>query len=953
MSRYFVLRLFVLTHFFTSPSLADDQTDFALKALEFGSSTGQLLWTTVSPPKTRPDTPVHYTQLADTLKQRLAAGRAVSELVKANFDFASASLLYGAASDPEPFSKAVAATAAFGIKKAGDVLNSQVIETSQNQTRAILAQGLKNSNLSPNELRRMTPDQLQQRVSDLRIGSQKIAEILKDQPDALNMLQAHAFDIATNIGVEALARASGTAADATKVRSDLASIRSKLNQFQETIADRMAGFETRLTEMSANASQSAAGMKALSNMVQSNTKAVQNLALVSFAGWSTSQKLQAVRSGVIGGLTDEQRVTLTQSLESDQRRERIVSDLSSLSADFGNLATIAKNIGLPPDAVQTMQGAQIIATGIQQAVTGNYIGMVASLTGLGGLGGTDAATERHAATMKYLAQQFEAINKRLEAIIDLQVKTLNALADLAKSQQEFRAEVLSQLNRVEDTVLRSERMLQALLLSKWSECFSLINGTELNGQFVVYNQEMLRKILSHPNLPQYASICYSTMTTFFDAYVKSAQWSGQVIAANNFPSDAIADNTDLQRDWVAYQQKQAAAYEAARDFVLAILTDAPQFPAQYLLRFAEPMATEPQSSSVRSSIQTNLEALRGFRCNQIGILSRPIVDLLCFGLPEGSANAPLQSRWSALVASPLIGPHAVRLLDTGMTLAMLSDLALRAENASFEFIAPGTIASYVRVGPSDLMVKALAQKKGNALLSKLQWLSEAYIFQLGVASGDYTSQLIEMALYDTATRSLSSQKRGRVEMLAINAMRQNSLLARNVVLLAMRHAIQDALGGIDPASKARYRQADYHLALAEHSDLGCQNIDRAQARLRALLPNWQLEYRRKRSDTDSKYQNCPVAEELTGEAGRGSGVSIKIDDFYVELPSPASLYLGHFEVSEALRRALRYRDRLNQARADKDFAPVLMSQNLRTASAKVIAFELLNKGFAYRHVNPK
>jgi hypothetical protein len=77
----------------------------------------------------------------------------------------------------------------------------------------------------------MTPDELRNRVADLQIGGAKLREILKDVPDALPMLQAQSVDLATNIGVEALARAEGIGSDVAKIKADVAKTTEDLKDY--------------------------------------------------------------------------------------------------------------------------------------------------------------------------------------------------------------------------------------------------------------------------------------------------------------------------------------------------------------------------------------------------------------------------------------------------------------------------------------------------------------------------------------------------------------------------------------------------------------------------------------------------------------------------------------------------------------------------------------------------
>jgi hypothetical protein len=71
-------------------------------------------------------------------------------------------------------------------------------------------------------------------------------------------------------------------------------------------------------------------------------------------------------------------------------------------------------------------------------------------------------------------------------------------------------------------------------------------------------------------------------------------------------------------------------------------------------------------------------------------------------------------------------------------------------------------------------------------------------------------------------------------------------LARNVVILAFRHAISDSVGGPDPdkADSIRYSANYYSLALSDFiGPQACGTDSHAREKFSALLPNWRFEYR--------------------------------------------------------------------------------------------------------------
>jgi hypothetical protein len=135
--------------------------------------------------------------------------------------------------------------------------------------------------------------------------------------------------------------------------------------------------------------------------------------------------------------------------------------------------------------------------------------------------------------MSYLRSAFAEVNQKLDNIIDLQIKTLDAVAGLAKALDTVRTEVLEQLDRIETVVLQNQQLLQGLVLARWDDCHAVIYGTRLNGQFTIPDQSVLADVIGDGNLPSSASGCYRTLTTFLDAKVKPAAWAGGIIAAHS------------------------------------------------------------------------------------------------------------------------------------------------------------------------------------------------------------------------------------------------------------------------------------------------------------------------------------------------------------------------------------------------------------------------------------
>jgi hypothetical protein len=434
------------------------------------------------------------------VKQQIDLGRSSSAVIGAHFNMVATALIYGATVDPEPLSKAVAGVAAWGAKKTGDAVGQLVLQDAQNRARATLAQGLKDSGLSATDLRTMTPDELRSRVGDFQIGGAKLRDLLQDVPGALPLLEAQSVDLATNLGVEASARTEGIGSDVSVMKADLAKVTSELADYQKTVTTHLDRLDAGLNQLKQSVGESQVKMEALSAAVQDTTVSIRSLAAISYAGWTTGQKLQAVQSGLFPDLGESEKEAVLKSLQAQQSVETAVSEVQSAAQDFGNLAQIASHVGLPPDVVTGLQGAQVAAASIAKFATGDYLGAVAGLTSLVGLGAPDAQAQYYAATMQYLHQAFAEVNAKLDKIIDLQVNTSKVISQLAEFENNFRTEVLGQLDRIESIVIGNREILQDIILNRWEDCHELIYGTAFNGQFLIPDQSILVAILEDRNL---------------------------------------------------------------------------------------------------------------------------------------------------------------------------------------------------------------------------------------------------------------------------------------------------------------------------------------------------------------------------------------------------------------------------------------------------------------------
>ena len=412
-----------------------------------------------------------------------------------------------------------------------------------------------------------------------------------------------------------------------------------------------------------------------------------------------------------------------------------------------------------------------------------------------------------------------------------------------------------------------------------------------------------------------------------------------------------------------FQSQKTNAFESARNLVMKVLPDASRVPVRSIARILQPVvdadwARKLDSLLADTAVQGSLDALK---CNDDGTLLAPgILDLLCVGVVLHSPDPPKPGRLGIILGAnaPLIGPQAYWLMDMGIALSTIADFAV-GSGASFAFVDPAAITAFSTNGTTHEITSAIQQHKGRDLLLKLQRLAEAVILQQSLTYGDYTAQLVERALYNPELRSLSVDPtwlaQGSEKPLALAAMKANPILARNVVMLALRHAIEDSVHGASNADALSYRQTYYQLGLQDFKPQACSDVPLARRKLEDLFPKWHFEYRATSDERKrDSFKDCPgeIVDDPTNASAPpalGSGMAVTLGDFYVLVPSPSILARGVFEQSDSLRLALAYRDRISQALIDREIGETLKASTAHDQKAfGETAFGLLNDGWGWK-----
>ncbi|WZB71222.1 hypothetical protein WJ968_04020 [Achromobacter xylosoxidans] len=354
---------------------------------------------------------------------------------------------------------------------------------------------------------------------------------------------------------------------------------------------------------------------------------------------------------------------------SQKKTEIFLSNLQATASALGDVAAIAKNLGVDPQVVKAAQVGQLIVGSVAAYAQGNYLGAavgVSSLVGMGG-GGEDST----GIIIGYLKVEFEKINQKLDKIIVLQEQTMQAVA--AVSLQLERMQM--QLQVIERDVSTSLISLQYLQLAPWQVCQALMS--RINGWKP--SLAAFKEIAGNPEINGYLSACYIQYAQWFDANIAAGKWGYDVLDLKVFPASGVYQTEGEISHYRRIADATQRSYDASRNFFLAVHGDAAGAqPATYLAAMLDPSLRLPPPRRARRR-QAAVARLAGFRCGTVGVVH---------GESESRFASARRMRmlptdvWRSLLYPQLAGPFASRLIEEGTAWACGRHSATSAEIAS-------------------------------------------------------------------------------------------------------------------------------------------------------------------------------------------------------------------------------------------------------------------------------
>ena len=621
-----------------------------------------------------------------------------------------------------------------------------------------------------------------------------------------------------NMAADVLQRASiatdvATLESLAKIDGNIAIMDAEFGEFiqavhssNKRIHDRLAEQNVLLSGIGGNLVALGEGIAAVDVQVQ---RLGQNQDLVvdfMFSGLPPDQKASALRSGQMddrircpeGNTSGCDRAMIKATMIERYETEAVViqniATAGNILQGINDIQTIVGDLGLDigEDGNQALQIASGAVNAYIGFMSGNYLGAVASITGMFG-NKPDPDAERFRIMMNFMKDQFGIINEKLASVLENQQTILNAVVSVSDQLQMTYENLDGRLGRMEWEQSRISGNLKELIWAEWKSCYSMYryalapNPAEGVRPFV--NPDTLafasfndvRDVINQRR--EEVLECLLTVRRSMDS-ISATRWFGAFLNARRaLDTDSVVDQgtlTDETEGWRAVEQRHLEDVVSPATIIAFSWAERNNVSARTLLNL--------QLSRITNAYQLNstIDAInngKSFECQSSEETGRVTRDLVC--IPDKNPNTVAADLMSFAINADL-------LLEIANWMAILSQIAdLYSNNPSTHFaMSLEELATF----PNSSHGEEITRKTINMLALGIAYYSRIYG---GITALALAEDLLSGIAHETHR----------------TALRGNPYLADNVALVLLhlkRETWNLEAGSSRPSFELIYTQALIH-----------------------------------------------------------------------------------------------------------------------------------------------
>lgn len=754
-------------------------------------------------------------------------------------------------------------------------------------------------------LRSLGPDELRSKIANQTTIFQQIRSSVGGDKDTQDRITTLAFETLRATSQATLDHVEANAGGISENVADIKKLDTNLLGFTEKVEKQFSEHAILLGKISTETQNLGKSVEQLSARTANNEAATQFLLEMAYSSMSPREKATALKSGHydsrFGGDSVAKDALITK-YESEANLIELSSDISSVATGAQNIAEALTSIGveLPEELSKSVQYGVVASKAFSQFATGNYLGAVVSLTSVFKKR-VDPDQERFKLMMSYLGKQFEQLNKRLDTVVELQVKTLQRVDELAKKLDDYYIDLDQRLAGIEFQLEEISQIVREQYWSSWLPCEKMRElavrdfPEELKGKFQdfekvdsIFEFSKGSGLISSKNCITYVdgnvSFNGNAISKGFGSLLDAGKIEGFMIeenlGGNNSSDEARISDLEYYRVGI-YRPSITILRRALRHFSLpeAISIDYMIDPATDFYEL-ERRATEAPPD--------------GMPCDggsgSIGYLSARAKDLLCSGnlSADGAANQILEV--------DIVTDFAFASADWFWIASRLGDF-YDAQNDSF--VDSGEVFKFARRTESSPSVgKSIARTGLNAL--------DATVLSFPILFGEMAAIYAERVIFDGVD--------GGIDPLLYQLVQENEVLQQNILMAKIVKSLRNQSPRLSPSDRISYRFA-YEFALSSERD-------------RFLFMKKLIGDRKFVFDSESNRITMLIVEKTENKP-----------EIRAYLPNPEIVSSARIIYPGKMRLLDRYRNRLIERLEGFEFVAPLSAEEIELVSTSILRAE--------------
>ncbi|MDO8450739.1 MAG: hypothetical protein Q7T10_18260 [Rhodoferax sp.] len=622
---------------------------------------------------------------------------------------------------------------------------------------------------------------------DARTGKlAKMASVLKDDRDAAANVHSYVIE-SLKQGVSSVLIDQGrTHAQVQDIELSLAKQMKITTAFSKDVGKKLKELGDKSEELQSSIAGMSIDIADLRSDTNKNAYQIGVIQEILFDQQSPQTKLALLENDAKPGLTAEQRDRLKKVLTVQVKQQQILAKAGEVVNVVSDISTIMTNFGIADQRVgDLVKYGSIATTALSQAFSGNYLGAIAAVSGLFGGAKQDPVEANFQKVFAQLAQ----VQKRLDKILELQVKTLEAIGQLSSQLAEVERRFNIRLDSIDFDLKVISDIDKVLLWRPYESCGhmwdAVANDMQEAQPLYGFRSDTLT-FSSVTGLKRFLSARHGS------AFTCAAQLSYMYSQLKN--SAIFGDPIKLTYAVTQPLGGSGTGYYSNND--LRIFLDQTYIPAYKLLlaswiqRAMQHPAWGPFSGSfgiLASPASTSTELLARVRkldslgstlsaCGSASLLSDRGKDMLCTDPPNHDREGMAHQRVSTLLAEPVVR-------DQMSWLVRYTALAAPAYN-----FAPGGGSGGLPMTYDQMLAANPPTPYGKELLYGGLMMTDVAVAQQALTYGDLTAYFIYEQLWDPVAKALKQPAQPTPAQAAAAKLLSNPdnpWLRRNVAMIVL------------------------------------------------------------------------------------------------------------------------------------------------------------------------